>query len=103
MEALQLDVMEASHFTPRARSFRQQTTRLPDKALRFLEDKSGISPSVDWSLNLKELPPGVAANLRHFDKDGDGTVSLEEIMLHGAELEHERMMVRSPVATAVRA
>jgi hypothetical protein len=36
-----------------------------------------------------------AAKLACFDIDGDGEVSLDEILLHGAELEHQRLRVRA--------
>jgi hypothetical protein len=89
------------------------TPQLPQAALCNLASASKRFRSVsDWNLNLAELPASVRAKLADFDSDGasacgapsprslshprtgDGMVSLEEIMMRGAELEHARMRVR---------
>ena len=42
----------------------------------------------DVSIPLENLPKFVQERLAAFDTDGDGTISLAEILRHGAELEH---------------
>lgn len=56
----------------------------------------------DWSqqINLADLPSYAAEKLAEFDTDGDGMLSVEEILRKGGEMELLRFKVR---ATCVRA
>lgn len=58
--------------------------------------------AIQTTIRLTDLPPHVAAGLAEFDKDGDGLLSVEEILIKGAEMEHLRNKARpstlSPVA-----
>ena len=50
--------------------------------------------AIQTTIRLSDLPPHVAAGLAEFDKDGDGFLSVEEILVKGAEMEHLRNKAR---------
>ena len=51
-------------------------------------------PRVNDSIRIADLPNHVAKKLAQFDADGDGEISIEEILTAGAEVEHLRYKVR---------
>ena len=53
-----------------------------------LRKQSRAPPEEDVSIPLENLPKYVQEKLAAFDSDGDGIITLSEILRHGAELEH---------------
>ena len=50
------------------------------------------------AFKISDLPEYVGAKLAHFDVDGDGMISIEEILQAGAEVEHLRYKARGACA-----
>ena len=64
-------------------------------ALKLEREEAGATPRsskahADVRIPLASLPPYVQEQLATFDADGDGVISLAEILRHGAELEHSQ-------------
>ncbi len=55
--------------------------------------KSAKSDGTDVSIPLASLPEYVQEKLTAFDTDGDGFITLAEILRHGAELEKSKASV----------
>ena len=52
------------------------------------------APKVNDSIRIADLPEHVAKKLSEFDANGDGEISIEEILTAGAEVEHLRYKAR---------
>lgn len=60
-------------------------------AIRFLRGASarGMSRMSSTVINIDQLPPDLAENLRQYDLNGDGQISLTELV-HGAITQHQQ-------------
>lgn len=60
-------------------------------AIRFLRGRSakGLNRMSSTVIDIAQLPPDVAENLRPYDLNGDGMISLTELV-HGAITQHQQ-------------
>lgn len=77
-------------------------TPKPMGRLTLLTKRLRGVPQEPATIKISDLPDYVSQKLAQFDLDGDGLISIDEILQKGAEVEHLKYKARARLAGGVR-